>query len=900
MADDAMINELMATALHGSGPAWQAAIQDLQKKLPPISTTTYRLPSQEGFQSHILAKREFYQRRTSPLPDVTNFENAAEAACTIQKPNDAFQLLDSQAFVRNFLSPKTPFGGLLLYHDVGVGKTCSAISVAERFPERKVLVLAPLGVHASFRRQLFDPAKVTVFKPANGGQLVVRSNQCTGTSFLTGLVDVTMAGGDEELDRDEINAQVQRRINRRYTFSGFNRFANTVSKLSDAEVKVLYSNHVIIVDEAHNLRTQPGTGTKPSYRALQRVLEICQGVKLLLLTATPMFNDAREIVDLVNLLLINDKRSPLLSRKDLFGDDGSLIGAKVLAQTCRGYISYVTGRNPLRFPILLDPGIDRDVHTIKDPLKQLPVLDMQGRHIPPAELLQHTANLLGSVMSRTQYTAYMEMSDTALILHAEASTSDDLVDEEVVANPEDVDDIAPSFRPGFEASNIVFPMLPGAKKHAKGSASMFWTCFQRMPGKEFAVEYTRGGMAGANGGFLSQKHLGEYSCKFATIIKRILSSSGITFVYSRFLWAGLVPFAIALEHAGFHRHGQRNILSSSRRSDSMNSGQYIMLTSDSQLCSKARFARDLEAVTSADNANGQRVRVILACGVATEGIDFKCVRAVHLIDPWYHSNKVHQIIGRASRNCSHAALSVAHRNVTVYLHAALPPADIPIAAQLETVDLNAYRISEYKQRRIEVVEKLLRAVSVDCELNRHSQQAEALENARVDLETAQGTIVKAYPVMRSLHGNEGLTCIIDQDAGLRGTDDSTYDPWYHAPDLIDAMLGAIDSTFEALHETVVGHARLLQETQASLELQNTVFDADIFEHALQRAVENGTLDYRGGVYMRPTARHLHPSTQTLTRMVSLEPLLQPRQHKTAKTASRKKVHSLKPGSTKIE
>ena len=34
-------------------------------------------------------------------------------------------------FVRNFLSQQTPYNGLLLYHGLGTGKTCSSILVCE-------------------------------------------------------------------------------------------------------------------------------------------------------------------------------------------------------------------------------------------------------------------------------------------------------------------------------------------------------------------------------------------------------------------------------------------------------------------------------------------------------------------------------------------------------------------------------------------------------------------------------------------------------------------------------------------------------------------------------------------------------------------------------------------------
>ena len=45
--------------------------------------------------------------------------------------NAEFELAPHQIFVKNFMSFQTPYNSLLLYHNLGTGKTCSAIGVAE-------------------------------------------------------------------------------------------------------------------------------------------------------------------------------------------------------------------------------------------------------------------------------------------------------------------------------------------------------------------------------------------------------------------------------------------------------------------------------------------------------------------------------------------------------------------------------------------------------------------------------------------------------------------------------------------------------------------------------------------------------------------------------------------------
>ena len=49
----------------------------------------------------------------------------------------------------------------------------------------------------------------------------------------------------------------------------------------------------------------------------------------------------------------------------------------------------------------------------------------------------------------------------------------------------------------------------------------------------------------------------------------------------------------------------------------------------------------------------------------SEGLDFKFIRQVHVLEPWYNMNRIEQIIGRAVRTCSHKDLPFEERNVEI-------------------------------------------------------------------------------------------------------------------------------------------------------------------------------------------------------------------------------------------
>ena len=79
-----------------------------------------------------------------------------------------------------------------------------------------------------------------------------------------------------------------------------------------------------------------------------------------------------------------------------------------------------------------------------------------------------------------------------------------------------------------------------------------------------------------------------------------------------------------------------------------------MITGDKAL--SPNNVEDFKLLTNSDNKNGTSVKVVLISQAGSEGLDFKFIRQVHILEPWYNMNRIEQIIGRAVRNCSHKDL----------------------------------------------------------------------------------------------------------------------------------------------------------------------------------------------------------------------------------------------------
>ena len=105
--------------------------------------------------------------------------------------------------------------------------------------------------------------------------------------------------------------------------------------------------------------------------------------------------------------------------------------------------------------------------------------------------------------------------------------------------------------------------------------------------------------------------------------------------------------------------------------------------------------------TDADNGGGTSI-----------GLDFKNIRQVHVMEPWYNMNRIEQIIGRAVRNCSHKELEFSDRNVLIYLYGTILENE-----EIEAADLYVYRLAEKKSKEIGIVSRVLKETSIDCLLN---------------------------------------------------------------------------------------------------------------------------------------------------------------------------------------
>ena len=670
-----------------------------------------------NFNKHIFEKKEFYIHKSEKRNerDASAIEGISKKMCdplfdsisgerVSDKSKIMFNLTNSQKFLKTFMSPTTPYNSLLIYHGTGVGKTCTSIAIAEQYSDelkaqgKKIIILLNQSIKENFIKNIFNIQKLKTGMPYY---------QCTGNDYLKYIPDY------DKMSIDEIQKRILKIIKGKYEFYGYQKFANIIialehkiketysesisSKIFEKKVKEMFSNTVFIIDEVHNIKE--GDNMKVLPPILEKVVSLADNMKLLLLSATPMFDNASEIIWLINLLLKNDNR-PILAINDYFDSNGRMLDdpgtIDKFKMKTMGLVSYVRGENPYRFPDRKYPDTTSDDILTSS---MLPTHTIEGEPIEPSDRIKELV-LVDCKMSDLQQEVYELMIESK-------------------------EGFGSFKQPGIMCSNIVFPKSSSsasasASASASSSASASNTRIFNIndyigdSGFENVAEKTKKSdrvIFNIKNNIFTSDMLSKYSTKIHKMIEIIKKSEGVIFIYSQFINSGVIPIALALEHAGYSKYGGSLLEKETRP----NLGKYIIISGSSDL-SKHAYRNYLKIEN--DNKEGKKVKIIIGSETASEGLDFRFIRSVHILEPWFHLNKLDQVIGRGIRNCSHIDLPRDKRNVTVYFYTA--NSSNKKLKDRESLDISIYREAEKKSINMASVEYVLKTNAVDCAINKNN------------------------------------------------------------------------------------------------------------------------------------------------------------------------------------
>ena len=754
------------------------------------SSGTYPSTEDPLFLQKLLRKQEFAENKQLSVAE------SIRKGIDPCKGSKGFELSPTQRFIGQYLSPKTPYMSALLFHGVGVGKTCSAITVAESylemFPRKQVIIVAPRNIQPNFTREIFSEGKLKIGEEEEPNEYL----GCTGNTYLK------LSGTEFNRDKASIMNRVNHLKARRYQLVGYLAFYNYLKTMLEREIgkslkgerraqeeyKLLnrrFSNRLIIIDEAHNVRdlteTDDDSADAPGGRAelsesqagkkltpyLRKLLAAADGTKLLLLTATPMYNSYKEIIPILNLLLINDKKATV-SESDFFDTKGEFLedGAEKFGQIVKAYVSFMRGENPLAFPLRLMP---EDLPR----LETWPGKNPLGEDIRDADVRKQIVELpfIAAEHSPEGLRDYRSIVAKLIVSSGlRLAATDGMV----------------------QAGNFLFPGLGSALPETRIREQGFKGAFnETKEPRQFRLN------PGIPTTWLHESDLRTYSPKCSMVLKRLRTTKGVSFIYSRFVFSGALSIALALEANGYENAnrptgylkdvpmapgGKQCALCSKKQGEHAGSAhafrqaKYVLLTGRDDLTPNNKGS--IELATQPSNVAGGDVKVVIGSQVASEGIDLKFIREVIVFDSWYHLNKLEQVIGRGIRFCSHALLPIEKRNCTIVLLLT----SFPASQNQETIDMYQYRIGFEKASQIGQITRVMKQYAIDCNLNRDAIVISGLEP--INIEDSQEVVRYDQPIndvpftsVCDWIEDCDYTCGIPVEIDPMDTDDSTYDEY---------------------------------------------------------------------------------------------------------------------------
>ena len=230
-------------------------------------------------------------------------------------------LFPQQKLVKEFFQTFSPYRGILLYHGLGVGKTCAAIAIAEGMEnDRDVLFLSKASLESNFVNELsfcgndyYKKNNNWVFVPCVPG-----SQKCKDLAADKGIhheiiehnSGVWLINTDSRqnnynslnaTEKRQIDYQIKELIKKKYDFMHYD--DTTLGKKLRAREDNPFDNKLLIIEEVHNLTNSMTSSNSASIaRIIERKIMAAKNLRIVALSGTPLVNDIFEIAKLFNLL----------------------------------------------------------------------------------------------------------------------------------------------------------------------------------------------------------------------------------------------------------------------------------------------------------------------------------------------------------------------------------------------------------------------------------------------------------------------------------------------------------------------------------------------------------------------------------------------------------------------
>ena len=577
-----------------------------------------------------------------------------EVSCD-NKNSKEQKLREYQAIIGKYMDYNSPYRDILLYHNVGSGKTRTAINVYNSLFQYtdgwNVYILLKASLKHNWEREL----KKWMTNDYNLKMKNIHFISYDAPNLETKFMDLIH------------NADMSKRS--LYIIDECHKFiSNVKSNISSEEGRKALSvyNHIISDKEAN-----PET-------------------RVILISGTPAINEPFELGLLFNLLRpgIFSKNESEFNQIFVSGGENRIMNPSfknMFQRRILGLVSYYIGSDPRLFP-------QKILNFIDCPMSQYQQ-EVYEKVEEEEQKLKRKFRKMGSNISERIYTKNLcnfvfPFINDKINANTKPRTSHYRDSDESLNDKEYVKQ---KNKFVIELANY-FQSIRDDDKQNKVSIKQDLVNMMKY---ESLTEYLE--KEDKRSGLLNQ--MLECSRKYVECLFNIEKSKGLVIVYSNYVsMEGLEIFKIYLKFAGYQNY--KNYSKDNKNHYTEFHGSISMDDRD----------KNKQAFQASDNIRGEKLKVLLLSSAGAEGLDFSNIRQIHILDPFWHEVQITQIIGRGVRYCSHADLPEEDRNVEIFRYKSIRE-----NGKL-TTDEHIETTSRQKDILIQSFLDAVKETAIDCEL----------------------------------------------------------------------------------------------------------------------------------------------------------------------------------------
>lgn len=614
----------------------------------------------------------------------------------------SYELKPQQKFVGQLVNPYSNIKNMLIYHGLGSGKTCTSLMIGEAFANiknRETFYIVPAALEQPYIDEIvgeirnlviqsctsmclvFDFAenryqrafytsvsekraidinkqkldKLLLNKKEITDALEVEKNRENLKTLNEKLNKLTISIKQTEISIKTLENQVMKKVKKVFTITTHQKFIDRLIKITDSGQIILQeylqtgsslfkNSTTIIIDEIQNLVSEKGKRYKVLYNAIKYYIN--PNVRKVFLSATPIYDNAYELALTINLLL---PRVPFSTNSDTFyntfvgkikQEDGKiecipreeekidysnacLINKDLFKYICSGYVSYFKGGNPVAYPYKRIIELN---HVLDNQHKIQYISSLRKDIVQDIYRVLNKIEKVKTISEGILINEYSEAEVSGTMIHARQGINISFPTLTLISDDESLDGSTLSLS---EKTSIIIKQNKEALRKELQSDSY-----------EEILE-----------------KLGKLSIKIKSIIEISLTSTGPVFIYSNWLGYGVEAISVVLDVLGYSKFPK---ITEDYKSYFVWSPS---VENDPVIIKKAR-----QTFNSVENADGKLIKFILGTSSIKEGVSFKNLSQIHILDPWWNNSRINQIEARGVRLCSHADLIPEKRHVDIYKH----------------------------------------------------------------------------------------------------------------------------------------------------------------------------------------------------------------------------------------